>query len=254
MSHLLEKLKDRNKQRMATESPLFGMKDRGRGVMREEVGKYKQEMMQEMRRMMEEMLGQEGLNTLKGDRGHTPIRGVDYLTEEEMNALRAELKAKDSINGRDADEEFVINEVLRKMPKHDLSGIVRELKDLKKNAAKEIDPKVMAQMLNSLHGNDRLDYRSLKNTPTIPDGKTHTVHRGGQGLAVFAQDISSQCDGSTRTFTVPVHTRALWLTTSSFPSTYRLTTDFTTSGTVLTIDSSLQAPASGETLIFGYAS
>lgn len=256
---LVQRIKEREKENKLADAPLSEMKEMFMGEMldaveefRDDIANFKQQIFREVRHVVEQTLGEEDINTIKGERGYTPMRGIDYLTPEEVAQIKAELKPKDGKDGRNADEEFIISQVLRKIPKQDITHIVRELKELKKNTTKEIDPKILAQMLNSLHGNDRLDYRALKNTPSSTEGG-RTMHRGGQGLAVFMQDLSAQCDGATRTFTVPAHTRALWLTTASFPSTYRLTTDFTTAGTVLTIDSALAAPASGETLLFGYA-
>ncbi len=201
--------------------------------------------------------------------GETPIKGVDYFIPSEIKQFKKEItptKGKDYSDGKkgdtpikgidyfdgvDADEENVLEKVLKKVPKLDLSGIITDIKELKKRKQK---PEEIVRSLEALKGKEKLDYFALKNLPDIPqDGKRRTLHRGGQGLAVFAHDLSSQTDGSTKTFTIPVHTRALSLTGSDFPFTYRLTTDFTTSGTTLTITSSPDAPSQNATLWFVYA-
>jgi len=72
-------------------------------------------------------------------------------------------------------------------------------------------------------------------------------------LTVRASDLTSQADGSTRTFTVPVHTRVIQVSTVSFPYVYRPTIDFTSAGTTLTLTSEVDPPPTGDTLLFTYA-
>jgi len=75
--------------------------------------------------------------------------------------------------------------------------------------------------------------------------------RGG-GDRVRVDDLSSQCDGANKTFNVTSHRVALMLVGTDFPIMYRPTTDFTTSGTTLTLTSEVDAPTSGATLVFLY--
>ena len=241
---LKDRLKEKKAKKSNIESPLFGRKQLVEDTVKTEVGKLKKEIMTEMRSILKELVGKKGINTIKGERGHTPKVGIDFLTSKEMANLKGERGDK-GFDGTNADEKTIVKNVLNKIPKQKPPKPIKEL------VAKEV-----ARMLETLRGSsEALDYFALRNLPNIPqDGKgRRTLHRGGQGLAVFAQDLSSQTDGSTKTFTVPAHARALSLTGSDFPFTYRLTTDFTTSGTTLTLTSSPDAPSSGATLWFVYA-
>jgi hypothetical protein len=65
-------------------------------------------------------------------------------------------------------------------------------------------------------------------------------------------DLSAQCDGSNKTFTVPRHRKAVILTGTDFPIIYRPTTDYTTANLTLTLTSEVGAPSLGATLIFQY--
>ncbi len=77
---------------------------------------------------------------------------------------------------------------------------------------------------------------------------------GGANLSalLFAQDLSSQCDGSTKTFTIPQNRIILNLNSTQFPIIYRPIVDFTISGVsreTLTLTDQVSAPQSGQTLI-----
>ena len=74
----------------------------------------------------------------------------------------------------------------------------------------------------------------------------------GATNAVQYADLSSQCDGATRTFTVPRHRIVLGLNSTQFPIVYRPVTDFTTANLILTTSSALDPVAVGQTLIFTY--
>lgn len=72
-------------------------------LIREELAKFDGEIKQEIRRMLNERIGQEGLTAIKGDRGHSPIKGIDYHTPEEIAALKKELtpiKGKHYFDGK----------------------------------------------------------------------------------------------------------------------------------------------------------
>ena len=216
---------------------------------RKEVGKFKAEIKQELQTILKEALGEAGALTLKGDRGYTPEVGVDFFTIKEREEMIKKAKGKDGLPGQRGRNAPSIG-IIQKMVDFSVSDAIKKIKlpkipnfdveDLAKKVAKELEGK--------------LDYNLLKNKPFIPkEGTGRTLHRGGQGLATFTFDLSSQTDGSTRSFTVPSHSRALLLISSDFPTAYRLTTDFITAGVTLTIDNSVPAPSSGSTLLFIYA-
>ena len=81
-------------------------------------------------------------------------------------------------------------------------------------------------------------------------------HGGGSstssGGVLLVSDLTSQCDGVTKTFTVPTFSLAIKLEGTQFPVIYRPLIDWTASGTTLTLDAGVGAPETGQTLLFYY--
>lgn len=75
---------------------------------------------------------------------------------------------------------------------------------------------------------------------------------GTAGSVVRSYDLSSQCDGANKTFTIPTFTRIITLIATDAPIIYRPTTDFTATGTTLTMTAAVNAPSLGSTLILTY--
>lgn len=95
----------------------------------------------------------------------------------------------------------------------------------------------------------QIDAKHIKNLPKA----TIKTKRGGGGGTVSYEDLTSQCNGVLKTFTVPLHSRVIALLGTQFPVIYRPLVDFTTSGTVLTLTDQVSAPETGQTLTFLYA-
>lgn len=232
--------------------------------------------------------GKQGEQGTAGKDGDTPRKGKDYLTPQEINQTTEYIKSKirfpkdgvDGIgkdgtdgrhgtDGRDGytpkpskdyptirDVDRMIRAEITALPREKVTD--KEISEITNRVQSEIDfPKIapaIARAIEGLGGKNKLDYFALKNLPDIPKGEQQrTLHRGGGGLSVFAYDLSSLCDGSNKTFTVPAHTRAIMLSGTDAPLTYRPTTDFITSGVTLTLTSAVFAPSLGSTLIFIYA-
>jgi len=87
---------------------------------------------------------------------------------------------------------------------------------------------------------------------TVTQNADGTVSVDNAGITVATSDLSSQCDGATKVFTVPTHTGYIGLLGTDFPIVYRPVIDFDTSGTTLTLTSEVPSPSSGATLIFQY--
>lgn len=68
----------------------------------------------------------------------------------------------------------------------------------------------------------------------------------------YSADISSQCNGTNKIFTIPANTGVLLLTCTDAPVVYKPNIDFTVSGTILTMTSQVNAPSLGSTLIVIY--
>ena len=152
-------------------------------MIKEEVQKFEQEIVQELKRIMEEKIGKEGITTLKGERGYTPVPGIDFLTPEMMAQIKDDLrpvKGRDyfdgqpGLNGRSPsfkETQFVISRELskKKFPKN--------FNFDPQSAAAQI-----ARALEKLQGENRLDYEALKNRPGVPAfGRKRYGGRGGGG-------------------------------------------------------------------------
>jgi len=105
--------------------------------------------------------GKDGRDGIDGKDGETPVRGVDYFTDEDIANFIQEVvpffpkgeQGPTGENGADAevDYSFVVQEVLKKIPK---------AKEFKTDTAEELK-----QKLESLEVG--LDYDTLSNTPNI---------------------------------------------------------------------------------------
>lgn len=240
MPHLADLLQERSTQDTMVSSNLFGMKKRILDTVREEVGKLKNEITQELRRILEEKIGEEGLMTLQGERGHTPIRGVDYLTPKEMRLLKKELQGRSGKHGAPGlPGKDGITEVIYRDGSPDT-------------------PEQIAEKINSLQ--EKIDVKSIKglvqliqNLKRAIQEKKHGGDIGGGGDSVRYYDLSSLLDGSTKTFTVPVHlTGKSLLFGTQFPIIYRPTVDFTETRTTITLTDAVGAPQANQSLILYY--
>lgn len=229
------------------------------------------------------------LKGLPGEDGKMPEKGVDYFTEKEIAELvddinkkikvptveeiAARVKLPDPIEGKtpergvdymtEKDVDMIVRKVAKaiKIPslegvitKKEIANMIAEAVSAKESELPEINPEVLARGLEALKGVDRLDYQALKNRPGVPtyDTGKRLMVRGG-GSAMYSSDLSSQCDGIVKTFTVPVHKSGqCFLMGTQFPVIYRPTIDYTISGTTLTLTSEVGAPQAGQTLLFNY--
>lgn len=114
--------------------------------------------------------------------------------------------------------------------------------------------------LESLEGENRLDKSVIKgleeDIKSLKENINNISPRRGVGAggpnanAVQFADLTSQCNGSTKTFSVPRHRVALLLVGTQFPLIYRNITDFTTANVTLTLTAEVKAPTTGQSLIF----
>lgn len=183
--------------------------------------------------------GDQGDKGETGEAGHTPVKGEDYFTDFEIHMISEQAAKlipppKDGKNGRDG-----------KDGSPDTGGqIVGKINALPTNDAK--------MMIDASH---------IKNLEAyvkrfLPSGKNESRSaRMGRGTGSIAQvyDLSSQCNGSNKVFTIPTNSRVLGLWSTQFPLVYKPGTDFTVAGTTLTLSAGVGAPEEGQTLIVIYA-
>ena len=119
-------------------------------------------------------------------------------------------------------------------------------KDELLNLVTSVQKKEKKIRVNDVEGlNDELNRISIK----IP-----RLRNSGGGDTIIADDLSSQVNGSTMSFTTTKRIgKAILVASSQFPTILRLTTDFTASGMTLALDSALTPIQSGQTLYFVYA-
>lgn len=95
----------------------------------------------------------------------------------------------------------------------------------------------------------QIDASHIKNLDRYikKDKKGQVVHRGGTSVLYY--DLSSLCDGVTKSFTIPTNSGVVWVGGTDAPAgQYRKTTDFSVSGNTLTLDAAMLAPSTGATL------
>ena len=125
---------------------------------------------------------------------------------------------------------------------------------------------MIVSKLESLEDKDKLKISAIKNLEEelekLKKQKDWQViysgGGGGGGRIVKSYDISSELNGSTKTFSLPAFWRVISVNSSSFPNAFRETTDYTTDAAAMTITftSEIDAPttlATGQTIIVIYA-
>lgn len=211
----------------------------------------------------------------KGDDGYTPIKGVDFFTEQEIqqfaNQIQNRIKIpKDGIDGitPQAGVDYPTNKQVRdeiikhipRMPKPEngktpIKGIdYFTEQDIKEILAKLHVPEVTGEQIvkkvNALEitPEKQIDAVHIKNLPEfVRKAAKRALHRGG--AAVLWHDLSSELDGVTKTFTIPVNNNnSVMVFSTQFPIIFRRTIDFTISGRTLTLTDQVDAPATGQTL------
>lgn len=247
---LRDKLQSSIKQGQAAESvALPSMREFVKKMLKDEVTHFKQEVMSELKSILSESIGEEGAVALKGDRGFTPQKGVDFFTPQELEQIKKEIMplkgthyrdGRDGKDGRDGRTPS-LSEVQRIV-----MGIVKKTPE---KGAGDI-----ARALEKLVGNEKLDYYALKNQPYIPKEARKLGGARGGGDIVNVRDLSTSTNGTLKTFTVPYHAKALFVVSSDFPTVLMESNGFTVASNKLSITlTPPNAPSSGSQLLFVYA-
>lgn len=161
------------------------------------------------------------------------LAGVEILIKDEVKGQIGAIRVRDGRDGRDGKPG-------RTPTKNEILEIVKPLLPEEKELEVE-KVKGLRGILNEL--SNRLTSLASR----------RAKGGGGGGSTVITSDLSSQLDGSTKTFTVTKTIgTSLILVGSQFPTILRPTVDYTNSQTSITLASGVDAPASGQTLIFVY--
>lgn len=195
----------------------------------------------------------------KGDDGKTPVKGIDY-TDGEKGADGQTPIADVDYPSIMAVQKMIEGEVAVTMMDKKTGMPAESVMKAISEAFKKMNPAMIARALETLQGKERLDYEALKNRPGFDvGGQKHqrTLHRGGGttgGKETYAYDLSAECNGVLRTFTIPANSRIIAVQDTDAPAGFlRPIVDYTGSGTTtLTLDASVAAPTTGASLVVLY--
>ena len=178
----------------------------------------------------------------------SPINGKDYiLTEKDKKEIASKITVP------------IVEKVIEKIKVIEKQPMVTEITKVTneiKEVAKTDKPLEIADKLNTTEESVNQSVikgltNFLKNIQRSIKEKSGGINRGG-GDIMYVEDLTSQCNGVLKTFTVPKHRKAISLLGTQFPIIYRPTIDWTTSGTILTLTSEVGAPETSQTLVFTY--
>jgi len=184
----------------------------------------------------------------QGKEGYTPIRGKDYFNAEDEKILTDFIFANIPApivpkNGKDADEKAIENRVLARIPKS------KDGKDGSPDTPKQVQEKMLSlpnpwMPKEAIIGLEEM-FMSLQKNAQQKGG-------GGGGSAIQYYDLTSQCNGVLRVFTIPKTRRVLGIFGTQFPISYRPVVDWTNTETTLTLTSEVSPPETGQTLYILY--
>jgi hypothetical protein len=183
-----------------------------------------------------------------GKDGKTPQKGIDYPSRAqiremvsdcvmaETTVLGSEMEAKHKKHS--VEIKMLVEKIKKDFPKFELKGedIVKEINNLPITPDKQIDAK------------------HIKNLPKVKaDGKK----RLGRGTGTFGSnvqyyDLTDQCNGVTKSFTIPAHSRVLAVYSTQFPIVYRPLIDWTDTALTLEMTAEVGAPEQNQTLFILY--
>lgn len=129
--------------------------------------------------------------------------------------------------------------------------IKRMISEIIEKAKEELfDPLQIVKKLESLKDDERLDASAVKNLTSLIQVYGGKNLGGGGGDTIRYTDLSSQLNGSTKTFTISRANRVLGVFGTQFPVNARPEVDWTFSQAtrILTLTDAVSAPATGQTL------
>ena len=261
--------------------------------MEKEMKLMREEVLYEMERAIKDFSKNEMMKNVqllkgdKGDDGHTPEMGIDYMTDADIKAfvetVLEEVKMpKDGEDGEDGEPgkdgttpqkgiDYPSHEQIKTMVMKEIGDIEvqdgktpvfgvdyftkkdqeRILATLKLQFPKiEITASDIVSKINS--SSEQIDASRIKNLPRAMQKRGKVPLRGG-GDIIYDADLSDQCNGSIRTFTMPVNRAIRGVFSTQAPMIYRPAVDWTrnTSGN-LVLSNDVDAPATGQTLWVTY--
>lgn len=203
--------------------------------------------------VIERVKGEDGDKGEKGDKGDKGEDGRDGIDGQDG---RDGKDGKDGKNGRDGRDGIT----------PDVSTVALKASKLAQEAIKPLIPTIepldqeipkygeaVRDSLELLQGEERLDKSAIKGLDeefSRLEKKISTSGGGAsRGMVIRRHDLTSQCDGATKSFTLPIKTvDVIGVFGTQFPLNFSPTNDWTFIGGTLTLGDSVSAPESGQTL------
>ena len=197
---------------------------------------------------------------LKGEPGYTPKKGVDYFDGKPGKQGSPGYTPQPDIDYPSVDkaQRLINGEVLRVLQELLKAGTLRRL--VEASAKETLNAETVARALERLQGKKRLSYTALRDTPGF-DVSEHQkkqnagrIHRGGSSRQTYYYDLTDQCNGALKSFTIPTNVRVVSVHGTDAPGgVYRPIVDWTGTGsTTLELTSAVAAPNTGATLYLIY--
>lgn len=193
--------------------------------------------------------------TIKGDKGDKPTDehligliqplipqvkdGNDYiLTDQDKSEIAEKIKVP------------VVEKIIEK------TEIIKEKPIIKEVAIAE-NAEQMRDKIESLVGENRLDKSAIKGLDEelkkISEKTSGPQYVAGRmGARVHYYDLTPQCNGVLKVFSVPLNFGILGVFSTEFPIIYRPQIDWTEGNKTLTLTAQVSAPATGQTLWLQY--
>lgn len=169
------------------------------------------------------------------------------LREQEngMNFIRDKLRdIKDGEDGGTPTKEeliALIEPLIPEREKIDLSEIEKNIKQKIEKNIKQKEEQLETRM-------QRLE-EAIRKAAANQSGR---IYAGPNANAVLVHDASSQCNGSEKTFTMPMARNILMVYCTQFPFFYRPTVDYTIGDRSITLTNEVAPPESGQSLFISY--
>lgn len=179
--------------------------------------------------------------------------------EKSLIAKLADLKTveKSDINDVYKTIEQEMNAIKKLIP--DLTEIRQKIEAIKRDTPKPQTPPQLRDALESLKGDQRLDQDAIKGLKEeieairsevrAGNGSNHPIVGSPVRRKQRAYSLTSQCNGVTKVFTLPLKTMSvIGVFGSEFPVNFDAINDWTFAGHSLTLGAGVSAPATGQTL------
>lgn len=168
------------------------------------------------------------------------------LKQHEEKMLAVDQKLDTVENGKDADEEKIVAEVLAQI----------KLPEQKENIVD--GPDEIRNKLELLQGDERLDKSAIKGLEEL-EAKVDKmpaparIQTPAKSYQVRTKDASAQCDGNNKTFSVGgTHFGIIGVFCTSSPSIYRPIIDYTVTPTGILLTDAVIAPEGGQTMVIQF--